>query len=90
MAQAKRPSSAQLERMLGPGQQATLVVYPLYQRADATYVAVATETLKLPEEPWQPLPRVSRLGIELLYAKPSTATILLSPLEMATTSLLVF
>jgi len=35
------------------------------------YVVSATDLLKLPKSAWKPLPLVSRLGVDLLYAKPA-------------------
>ncbi|KAK3648876.1 hypothetical protein LTR56_007316 [Elasticomyces elasticus] len=72
MAQTITPSRAQINRMVGGGATSIVVICPPTNE-DTAYAVVQTASLKLPTNAWQPLPLVSRLGIELLYAKPVTS-----------------
>lgn len=72
MAQTSNPTPAQLDCMLGGGPSCVIVISPPTGEETA-YVPSAIDHLKLPTDAWKPLPRVSRLGIDLLYAKPDTS-----------------
>ena len=66
------PSQAQIDQLLGGGASCVVVIRPPTQEETA-YVASATDHLELPDNAWQPLPLVSRLGIDMLYAKPGSS-----------------
>ncbi|KAK4552874.1 hypothetical protein LTR86_010006 [Recurvomyces mirabilis] len=71
MAPTTNPSPAQLNQMLGGGPTCIVIIHPpAWTREEPAYVVSATTHLQLSTNAWQPLPLVSSLGIDLLYAKP--------------------
>jgi hypothetical protein len=66
-----KPTAAQIKRMTG-GRQVIVVIHPPAPE-DVAHVVVGQEMLKLPGNEWQPLPYTSKLGVEILYAAPTTS-----------------
>jgi hypothetical protein len=58
--------------MTGGGPQAIVAIYPPTAE-DVSHVIVGQEMLKLQANEWQPLPNTSKLGVEILYAAPTTS-----------------
>ncbi|KAK5154422.1 hypothetical protein LTS14_006557 [Recurvomyces mirabilis] len=57
--------------MLGGGPTCIVIIHPpAWTGEEPAYVVSATTPLQLSTNAWQPLPLVSSLGIDLLYAKP--------------------
>ena len=72
MASAGIRTSAQVDQLLG-GKPPCLVVICPPTDEETAYIVSPTDLLKLSDSEWQPLPLVSRLGIDLLYAKPDNS-----------------
>lgn len=66
-----KPTAAQLKQMTGGGPQAIIVIHPPAPE-EVAHVVVGQKMLKLPGIEWQPLPYNSKLGVEILYAAPTT------------------
>ncbi|KAK5735555.1 hypothetical protein LTR17_008088 [Elasticomyces elasticus] len=72
MSQTTIPSRAQINRLVGGGSTSIVVICPPTDE-DTAYAVAQTDSLKLPNNAWQPLPLLSRLGIDVLYAKPDSS-----------------
>lgn len=82
-----RPTAAQLRQMTGGGPQAIVVIHPPVQE-DTSYVVVGQEVLGIPGNEWQPLPYNSKLGVDILYAAPTTSESPLFTIAAATNATL--
>ncbi|KAK4954454.1 hypothetical protein LTR10_007885 [Elasticomyces elasticus] len=69
MAQTTTSSTTPANQLLGWG-SIVVIPPPTHIQEQTAYIVIKTELLKLPKNTWQPLPLVSRLGLDLLYAKP--------------------
>ncbi|KAK5720925.1 hypothetical protein LTR15_006887 [Elasticomyces elasticus] len=69
MAQTTTSSTAPANHLLGWG-SIVVIPPPTHIQEQTAYIAIKTDLLKLPKITWQPLPLVSRLGLDLLHAKP--------------------
>jgi hypothetical protein len=67
-----KPTAAQLKRMTGGGPQAIVSIHPPAPE-DITHVAVGQKMLELSANEWRPLPNTSKLGVEMLFAAPTTS-----------------
>ncbi|KAK0903648.1 hypothetical protein LTR02_007463 [Friedmanniomyces endolithicus] len=71
MAQPTPLTSAQVNKLFGKDPMCIAVLHPpTHINEPAGYIVIPTGTLPLHESAWQPLPLASRLGIDILYAKP--------------------
>lgn len=66
-----KPTAAQLKRVTGSGPQAIVVIHPPGPE-EVAYAVVGQKMLKLSRDEWQPLPYGPQLGVEILYAAPTT------------------
>ena len=68
-----KPTAAQIKQMTGGGPQAIVVIHPSVPEDEVAHVAVGQRMLELPANEWQPLPYASKLGVEIIYAAPTTS-----------------
>ena len=68
-----KPTAAQIKQMTGGGPQAIVVIHLSVPEDEVAHVAVGQRMLELPANEWQPLPYASKLGVEIIYAAPTTS-----------------
>jgi hypothetical protein len=66
-----KPTAAQIKRIMGDDLQTIVVIHPPAPE-EVSYAVVGQKMLRLSGDEWQPLPYASQLGVEILYAAPTT------------------
>ena len=67
-----KPTAKQIKQAMGGAPQTIVVIHPPVPE-DVGYVVAGQDMLQLSGNEWQPLPYTSRLGVEILFAAPTTS-----------------